>query len=58
LYYLLNNRLKIKRERKEEKEEKRKRKERRRFWEGKGGDPVGHEVSLVTTATEKMRAHP
>jgi len=43
---------------KEEKRQRRKREEGRRFGEGTGGDASGHEVSLVTTATGKMRAPP
>jgi len=45
---------------KREKEEgrKRKRKEKRGFKrEQGGGDVSGHEVSLVTTATDERRAH-
>jgi len=55
---LLNDKKKIGREKREEKRQKSKREEGRRFGEGTGGDASGHEVSLVTTATDKVRAHP
>ena len=50
LYCLLNKK-RIRRERREETEKEER--EGRRFEEGRGGDASGHEVSLVTTATEK-----
>jgi len=51
------NKKTIKRE-KEEEGRKRKRKEKRGFKrEQGGGDVSGHEVSLVTTATDERRAH-
>lgn len=53
----MNNEKEVRREKKEEKRERRKGEEGRRFCEGIGGDANGHEVSLVTTAAEKMRAH-
>jgi len=51
----LNDKKDIRREKKEKKRQKRKREEGRRFGEGTGGDASGHEVSLVTTATNKKR---
>jgi len=42
---------------KEEEGRKRKRKEKRGFKREQGGDVSGHEVSLVTTATDGRRAH-
>jgi len=59
LFYLLNKKI-IKREKEEEKkqEEREKRGEGRGFKRGQGGDVSGHEVSLVTTATDKRRVHP
>jgi len=45
-------------ERKKKKKEKRKRKGKRGFKREQGGDVSGHEVSLVTTATDERRAHP
>jgi len=52
------NKKRIEREKKEKKRRRRKREEGRGFREGRGGDASGHGVSLVTTATDKMRARP
>jgi len=41
-----------------EKRQRRMKEEGRRFGEGTGGEACGHEVSLVATATDKMRAPP
>jgi len=54
LFYLLNKKI-IKREKEEKNQEER---EGRGFKRGQGGDVSGHEVSLVTTATDKRRVHP
>jgi len=53
------NKKTIKREKEEGKEEEEERREAR-IGEGTGGggDVIGHEVSLVTTATDERRAHP
>jgi len=48
----------IEREKRRRKETRRKREEKRGFEREQGGDVSGHEVSLVTTATDKRRAHP
>jgi len=50
----LNDKKDIRREKKEKKRQKRKREEGRRFGEGTGGDASGHELSLVTTATNNI----
>jgi len=49
----LNDKKDIRREKKEKKRQKRKREEGRRFGEGTGDEASGHELSLVTTATNK-----
>ena len=56
LYCLLNKK-RIRRE-KEGREDEEGREKRRGFGEGAGGDAGGHEVSLVTTETDKKRAGP
>ena len=43
---------------KEEKEEREREKRSEDLRENRGGDVSGHEVSLVTTATDERRAHP
>jgi len=43
---------------KEEKGEREREKRSKDFRENRGGDVSGHEVSLVTTATDERRAHP
>jgi len=50
------NKKSVKRERRERRKKKKKRSEDLR--ENRGGDVSGHEVSLVTTATDERRAHP
>jgi len=57
LYYLWNKEKMIKRERGEERRGGRKKGEVN-IERGQGLTKGGHEVSLVTTATEKMRAQP
>ena len=56
--YCLPNKERIEREKKELERQRRRGEERPRFNEGTGGDVSGHELSLVTTATDKKRARP
>jgi len=50
------NKKTVKREKKKEEREREKRSEDLRG--NRGGDVSGHEVSLVTTATDERREHP
>ena len=57
LFYLLNKKT-IKREREEEKKQEGRVKRGEDLRGGQGGEVSGHEISLVTTETDKRRAHP
>ena len=57
MFYLLNEKT-IKREKEEGKKQEGREKRSKDLRGNRGGDVSGHEVSLVTTATDKRRAHP